>query len=299
MRDKAKPLRTMMYVPGNKEDWVRKAPKYGADALIIDLEDSVPPDEKPIAREIVSRLVPELASEGVTLLVRVNDMETGFTEEDVSFAVQKGTYGITLPMTRGPEDVKAIDELITSEEKKKGIEHGSVLIDPGLETATGMRFAYDVGISSERVAHMGAGGGRGGDIARAIGYRWTAMGTETLFIRSKVLLDSRAAGVPFPMTGLWQDIHDHDGLKSFAKHSRDLGYAGMSVIHPSHIEIVNQIFSPTQKEISEWVGIIEAMDGVRKKGGAAVEYNGAMVDIAHEKTARDMLDFAKALGLVN
>ena len=75
MRDKAKPLRTMMYVPGNKEDWVRKAPKYGADALIIDLEDSVPPDEKPIAREIVSRLVPELASEGVTLFVRVNDME--------------------------------------------------------------------------------------------------------------------------------------------------------------------------------------------------------------------------------
>ncbi|SVA36419.1 uncharacterized protein METZ01_LOCUS89273, partial [marine metagenome] len=182
MRDNAKPLRTMMYVPGNKEDWVRKAPKYGADALIIDLEDSVPPDEKPIAREIVSRLVPELASEGVTLLVRVNDMETGLTEEDVSFAVQKGTYGITLPMTRGPEDVKAIDELITSEEKKKGIERGSVLIDPGLETATGMRSAYDVGISSERVAHMGAGGGRGGDIARAIGYRWTAKGTETLFI---------------------------------------------------------------------------------------------------------------------
>ena len=113
-----------------------------------------------------------------------------------------------------------------------------------------------------------------------------------------MLLDSRAAGVPYPVTGLWQDIHDHDGLKSFAKHSRDLGYAGMSVIHPSHIDIVNQIFSPTQEQISEWIGIIKAMDGVRNEGGAAVEYNGAMVDIAHEKTAIDMLDFARALGLV-
>ncbi|MEC8890747.1 MAG: CoA ester lyase [Chloroflexota bacterium] len=298
MRDNAKPLRTMMYVPGNKEDWVRKAPKYGADALIIDLEDSVPPNEKPIAREIVSRLVPELASEGVTLLVRVNDMETGLTEEDVSFAVQKGTYGITLPMTRGPEDVKAIDELITSEEKKKGIERGSVLIDPGLETATGMRSAYDVGISSERVAHMGAGGGRGGDIARAIGYRWTAMGTETLFIRSKVLLDSRAAGVPYPMTGLWQDIQDHEGLRTFANHSRDLGYNGMTVIHPSHVPIVNEIFSPSREEIEEWQGLVEAMRETRESGGAAVSYQGGMVDIAHEKTAVEMLEFAGKLGLL-
>jgi citrate lyase subunit beta/citryl-CoA lyase len=280
VRDKAKPLRTMMYVPGNKEDWIRKAPKYGSDALIIDLEDSVPPDEKPIAREIVSRL------------------ETGLTEEDVSFAVQKGTYGITLPMTRGPEDVKSIDQLITSEEKKKGIEHGSILIDPGLETATGMRFAYDVGISSERVAHMGAGGGRGGDIARAIGYRWTAMGTETLFIRSKVLLDSRAAGVPYPMTGLWQDIHDHEGLRAFANHSRDLGYNGMTVIHPSHVPIVNEIFSPSRDEIEEWQGLVEAMRETRESGGAAVSYQGGMVDIAHEKTAVEMLELAGKLGLL-
>ena len=73
----------------------------------------------------------------------------------------------------------------------------------------------------------------------------------------------------------------------------------MSVIHPSHIEIVNQVFSPTHQEIAEWMGIIEAMDGVRKMGGAAVQFNGAMVDIAHEKTARDMLSFSKALGLLD
>jgi citrate lyase subunit beta/citryl-CoA lyase len=298
MRDDAKPLRTMMYVPANKEDWVRKAPKYGADALILDLEDSVPPEEKNSAREIISRLIPELASSGVTVMVRVNDLETGLTEDDLSFAIQYGTYAITLPMVKGPRDILALDELITKEESVKGIQYGTVLVDPGLETATGMRSAYDIGISSQRVAHMGAGGGRGGDIARSIGYRWTPEGTETLFVRSKVLLDSRAAEVPYPMTGLWQDVNDHDGLKSFANHSRDLGYSGMTVIHPSHVPIVNQIFSPSQEEIREWQGLVAAMKEVRKLGGAAISYQGGMVDIAHEKTALQMLDLARKLDLV-
>jgi len=299
MRDTAKPLRTMMYVPANKEDWVRKAPKYGADALILDLEDSVPPEEKDSAREIVSRLIPELSSCGVTVMVRVNDMETGFTEKDLEFAIQDGTYAITLPMVKGPEDVLKLDELITKEEIVKGIKVGTVLIDPGLETAKGMRSAYEIGVSSLRVAHMGAGGGRGGDIARALGYRWTPEGTETLFVRSKVLLDSRAAGVPYPMTGLWQDVDDHEGLISFANHSRDLGYNGMTVIHPSHVPIVNEIFSPSQAEIEEWKGLVDAMKKTRMSGGAAVSYQGGMVDIAHEKTALQMLELARQLNMLD
>ena len=124
-----------------------------------------------------------------------------------------------------------------------------------------------------------------------------SQGTETLFIRSKVLLDARAAGVPYPVTGLWQDIADKEGLKDFAIQSRDIGYNGMSVIHPSHIPIVNDVFSPTKEEISEWVGIIDAMNHVQSSGGAAVSYNGSMVDIAHEKTAKEMLEFARELGL--
>ncbi len=299
MKDQARPLRTMLYVPANKEDWVRKAPKYGADALILDIEDSVPLDEKQNAREIVSRLVPELASEGVTVLVRVNDMDTGLTGQDISYAVQEGLYGITLPMVKGASDVKALDNLISNEEGKKNIKHGTVLIDPGLETAAGLRFAYEVGTSSDRVAHMGAGGGRGGDIARAVGYQWTPEGTETLFIRSKVLLDSRAGGVPYPLTGLWQDIHDHEGLRRFAQHSRELGYNGMTVIHPSHVPIVNEIFSPSKEEINEWQGLVESMKKIRETGGAAVSFKGGMVDIAHLNTALEMLDMARALGLLD
>jgi len=298
LRDFAKPLRTMLYVPANKEDWVRKAPKYGADALILDLEDSVPVPEKETARRIVSRLVPDLFAESVTVFVRVNSLDTGLTGEDIKFAMSKCLYAITLPMVRGPQDIVEVDKMLTDAEKLNGVPEGSVLIDPGLETATGLRDAYEIGRASERVAHMGAGGGRGGDIARAVGYRWTPEMTETLFLRSKVLLDARASGSPYPVTGLWQDIHDHEGLRKFALNSRNLGYTGMTVIHPSHVPIVNDIFSPSKEEIEEWKGLITAMDQVRSVGGAAVSYQGEMVDIAHEKTAIQMLDMARKLGLI-
>tara|TARA_B100000686_G_scaffold29242_1_gene29632 strand:+ start:980 stop:1891 length:912 start_codon:yes stop_codon:yes gene_type:complete len=293
----AKPLRTMLYVPANREEWIRKAPKYQADAIILDLEDSVPMDQKEMARDIVSRVIPELTASGVTVIVRVNDLSTGMTEDDLSCSVSEGLYSISLPMTTGPQDVMELDRLISVEEDRKKMLSRCVLIDPGMETATGIRSAYQIGLASDRVAHMGVGGGKGGDIARALGYRWTPQGTETLFIRSKVLLDARAAGVPYPVTGLWQDIADKEGLKDFAIKSRDIGYNGMSVIHPSHIPIVNDVFSPTKEEISEWVGIIDAMNHAQSSGGAAVSYNGSMVDIAHEKTAKEMLEFARELGL--
>ena len=293
----AKPLRTMLYVPANREEWIRKAPKYQADAIILDLEDSVPMNQKAMARDIVSRVIPELAASGVTVIVRVNDLSTGMTEDDLSCAVSEGIYSISLPMTTGPQDVMELDRLISVEEDRKKMLSRCVLIDPGMETATGIRSAYQIGLASDRVAHMGVGGGKGGDVARALGYRWTPQGTETLFIRSKVLLDARAAGVPYPVTGLWQDIADKEGLKDFAIQSRDIGYNGMSVIHPSHIPIVNDVFSPTKEEMSEWVGIIDAMNHVQSSGGASVSYNGSMVDIAHEKTAKEMLEFARELGL--
>ncbi len=298
MKYQPKLLRTLLYIPGNKEDWIIKSPKYSSDALILDLEDSVPIDEKPVAREIISRLIGELSAQGETIFVRVNSISSRMTELDLSKIVQEGLYAISLPMVEGPKDIEILDKLLSIEEENKGLPVGSILIDPGLETAYALLSAYDVAKVSRRVAHMGAGGGRGGDIARAVGYKWTPEGLETLFLRSKVLLDSKAAGISFPVTGLWQDIEDIDGLKRFAIQSREIGYTGMAVIHPSHVPVVNEIFSPSQDEIKECQGLIKAMDEVRKPGWAAVSYIEVMVDIAHEKTAIETLKLARELGLV-
>ena len=296
MKYEAKPLRSVLFVPGNKEDWIRKAPKYGADALILDLEDSVPPQEKDAAREIVAKMIDEIGPIQ-TLFVRVNPLETGMTGFDLEAVTSKNLYGITLPKVQSPDDVVEVDVLLRFFERKAGAEVGKIFIDPGLETAAGIRSAYDIAMASDRIAHMGGSGGKGGDTARSIGYQWTPEGMETLFIRSKVLVDSRAAGVQFPISGGWFDIRDLDGLRTYAGELKRLGYNGMSLIHPYHVPVVNEVFTPSPEEISEWRGLVDAMEQMRETGGAAVTYGGDMVDIAHEQTARSMLRMAEQLGV--
>lgn len=297
MRCKAKPLRSVMYVPGNKVDWMRKAPRYGADALILDLEDSVPEAHKIEARGLVRTMLEELGAAGQTLFVRVNRLETGLTGEDLEAVTCPHLYGVILPKVQVPGDVVEVDVLLKFFERKAGMEIGSICIDPALETAQGIRHAYAIATASDRVAHMGGSGGKGGDTARSIGFQWTPEGLETLFLKSKVLIDARAAGVPYPLSGGWMDIHNLDGLRLLATQLKQLGYTGMHVIHPSHVPVVNEVFTPTKEEIAHWQGLIKAMEARRQEGSAAVTYAGDMVDVAHEETARTMLQMIRAWGI--
>jgi citrate lyase subunit beta/citryl-CoA lyase len=283
MRFKAKPLRSVLYVPGNKVDWMRKAPRYGADALILDLEDSVPDNGKVAARG---------------LFVRVNRLETGLTGEDLEAVTCPSLYGVILPKVQAPEDVVEVDVLLKFFERKAGMALGSVCLDPSLETAQGIRRAYEIATAAERVAHMGGSGGKGGDTARAIGFQWTPEGLETLFLKSKVLVDARSAGVPYPLSGGWMDIHNLDGLRALAVQLKQLGYTGMHLIHPSHVPVVNAVFTPSQEEIAHWQGLIKAMEARRQEGSAAVTYAGDMVDVAHEETARAMLAMVREWGIL-
>ena len=296
-RFKAKPIRTELFVPGNKEDWMRRAPRFNADAYILDLEDSVPVPEKPAARESVGRMVQELGEAGQTIVVRGNRLETGLTGDDLEAVAGPHLYCVLLPKVEGPEDVVEVDVLLRHIERRKGLEVGRIFIDPALETASGIRQSWEIANASPRVAHMGASGGKGGDTARSIGFQWTPEGMETLFLRSKVLVDVRAAGIPYPMSGGWMDIHDLDGLRRSAQQAKQLGYTGMHLIHPSHVPVVNEVFTPSPEEVAHYKGLIEAMEATRAQGGAAVTFGGDMVDIAHEETARAMLEIAREMGV--
>ena len=156
---------------------------------------------------------------------------------------------------------------------------------------------YEIATASPRVAHMGGSGGKGGDTARSIGFEWTPEGLETLYLKSKVLIDVRAAGVPYPMSGGWMDIHNLEGLRALAIQLKQLGYTGMHLIHPSHVPVVNEVFSPSPEDVKHWQGLVAAMEEMRATGGAAVTFDGDMVDIAHEATARTMLAIAKEMGV--
>ena len=293
----ARPLRTSMYVPGNKEDWMRKAPQYGSDALILDLEDSVPVPNKSEARVLVHKMLEELGGVKPTLTVRVNRLETGLTGGDLEAITCPQLYCVLLPKVESAADVVEVDNLLSHFEHKVGMEVGTIFIDPGMETATSIRLAYEIASASPRVAHMGGSGGKGGDTARSIGFEWTQEGLETLYLKSKVLIDARSAGVPYPMSGGWMDIHNLDGLRALAIQLKQLGYTGMHLIHPSHVPVVNKVFSPSPEDVKHWQGLITAMEEMRSTGGAAVTFDGDMVDIAHEETARTMLAVAKEMGV--
>jgi citrate lyase subunit beta / citryl-CoA lyase len=295
---RVKPIRSALFVPGNREDRIKKAPKFAADALILDLEDAVALPDKANSRGIVRRMVEELGSEGQTIFVRVNDFETGLTWADLDAVVCKELYCVMLPKVTGPEDVQRCDTILEFLERKHGIEPGTVLIDPVLETAQGMRQAYEVAIASPRVAHLGGITGKDGDIARAIGFQWTPEGHEAFYYISKVLLDARAANIAYPIGGRgWWDIQDLEGLRAEAIRTRQFGYNGMLLIHPSHVAIVNEVFTPTTDQISGWKELIAAVEKCESEGSSVIIHNGNMVDTAHVKVARDMLKWASELGV--
>ena len=292
-----RPIRSALFVPGNRVAWIEKAAGYGADTLILDLEDSVPDQEKAPARAIVKAGLQMLKGKGQAAGVRINGFATGLTLDDLEGIFCPELESVNLPKVETVADMNELDALLTHLERRIGLPAGHVETPLGCETAKAMRNIYEIATSCRRVRRVGLAAGPGGDAARAIGYQWTKEGTETLFLRSKAVLDARAAGIQYPTISSWWNIKDLEGLERDARWNRQLGFRGQTVMHPSHVPIVNRVFTPTTDEIEFYKGLIEAMKDAEKKGIAAVTYKGDMVDEAMVKTAREMLDFAASIGL--
>jgi len=292
-----RPSRSALFVPGNRAAWIEKAAGYGADTLILDLEDSVPDREKAPARAIVKAGLKMLEAKGQGAGVRINGFATGLTLDDLESIFCPELESVNLPKVETAADMNELDALLTHLERRMGMPVGKVETPLGCETAKAMRNIYEIATSCRRVKRVGLAAGPGGDAARAIGYQWTKEGTETLFLRSKAVLDARAAGIQYPTISSWWNIKDLEGLERDARWNRQLGFRGQTVMHPSHVPIVNRVFTPTTDEIEFYKGLVEAMKDAEKKGIAAVTYKGDMVDEAMVKTAREMLDFAASIGL--
>ena len=186
--------RSALFVPGHKPDWVPKAAAAGADLLILDLEDSVPVPEKARARGLVREALDALAARGQDRSVRVNGFATGLTLDDLEAIVCPALPAVRLPKVESADDLRELDALLTHLEKRAGMTPGTVSTPLDLETAGAMRNAFDIVRESPRATSLMLGCGPGGDAARAVGYQWTRGGTETHYLRSRAVLDARAAG---------------------------------------------------------------------------------------------------------
>ena len=293
------PIRSALFVPAHRRDWVGKALRVKPHGVILDIEDSVPPQFKPQAMEYLKGEIAELRAAGVAAFVRVQPLYDG-TAAEIGAAVCEGLTAIVPPKVATPEEVRRLHDLISYAEGAAGVEHGSVSLLILPETAEGMYNAYNLAKASPRVRgiHGAISGPVSGDFARAFGFRATSGGEEQHYLASKLVLDSRAAGAMYPMAGIFgthQD--DHAAVEALIRKARNFGYTGVAVMHPTHVPIANAVYRPTQEEVDYYTGLIAVFEDAEKKGLGAVAYQGAMVDYAMLPLAREVLaETARARG---
>ena len=282
------PIRSLLFVPANRADRMQKALATEADGVVFDLESAIPRGAAAEARGYVRHTLETHTSDQPAVFVRVSAVGTPDFAPDVEACRHPSLTTLMLPQVTGPEEVAAADA---------ALEGSDARIMPLVETASAVRLAYELATASDRVAYMGGATGRHGDLGRSIGFQWSPDGTETLYLRQKVLIDVRSAGVPNPLSGLWGTVDDLDGLAQFAAQTRQLGYEGMMAIHPSHLPVINQTFSPTPEEIEAWRQLVTAIEEHEAQGIGAFRYQGRLIDHAHLLTAQQNLTRATRLGL--
>jgi len=286
-----KPIRSFLFVPGSRESWIDKVPGYGTDAVILDLEDSVPAASKADARALVSRKIEPLAGAGQRVYVRINRSPFLYSMDDLLAVVKRGLEGIVLPKPNGPEDIDLATAMLAEAEMRNGVEQGATGIVPTLETARSLQFAHEIALR-QRVTALACASAKNGDVARSVGFQWTREGLESLHFMSGAVIAARAAG-KLPIAGLWQEVHDLDGLRESLRFHRRLGFVGELLLHPSNVPVANDEYSPSAEDVAYYEGMLRAFDAAQAAGRAAVIYDGEHIDYAHVKTAREIVELAR------
>ncbi len=281
--------RTRLYVPGNNARLLAFADTFGPDALLLDLEDAVPPEEKDAARFLVRRVLSTLDFGGTELWVRINPLDRG-GEEDLKVILGGRPHGICLPKAESPVQVTELAGILYELEGRYGLPW-RVWIMPIIESPRGVAAAFDIAQASERVVCLAFGAE---DYVREVGCSrsWEAL----LWARSQLVAAAKAAGIQASDT-VYPDIEDEEGLREETLRVRALGFDGKGVIHPLQIRPVHEAFAPTQEELSWARGVVQAAQEARERGLGAVAYQGKMVDRPVLRRAERLLELARQLGM--
>ncbi len=278
-------LRTLLFVPGNRERLIEKARSIPADSIILDLEDSVPPAEKDSARAMVSACLGGFALKGQKVLVRINSLSTDQAIADIKATVTTGLSGICLPKCELADDIIRADALITDAEKGVGRKVGSTGILALVETPMGIINAHEIASASPHVLGIAFGAE---DYTLEMDIKRTKEGDEIYYPRMVIAVACHAAGV-LAIDGVYTDIRDHEGFSREVRLVRQMGFHGKLVIHPEQVSIVNEAFSPTEEEVTHARGVVEAFESALAQGQASTIFEGKMVDIPVAERARQLL----------
>ena len=284
-------LRSMLFVPGDSERKQGKAAGAGADALILDLEDSVAASEKARAREVTAAAVRDEAR-GWKLFVRVNPFDSGLTMADLAAVVRPGLDGVMLPKAEGPRDVEHLGHCLDALEAAAGMEAGTVAIALVATETPAAVFGLGGYAPHPRLAAVSWGAE---DLSAALGASdnreadggWTSPYEQ---VRTLALLAARAAGAA-PVDTLMADFRNLDALAEDCRRSRRDGFTGRLAIHPDQVPVINAGYQPTEDEVAHARQVVAAFEA--SPGVGTVGIGGKMYDLPHLKAARGVLERAR------
>ena len=285
--------RTMMFLNAQKPGLIKDPYIYKPDSIMLDLEDAVAENQKDAARFSLYHALKEINYRGCERVVRINGLDTPYWEEDIRCAVAGGCDAIRIPKTESALDVQRVETVVEECEKKYGIPEGHTLIMAAIESARGVMKALDICEASERLFGIALSGG---DYTKDLQTHITGTGLELMGARKNIIIAARAAGVQCFDT-VYTNLDDMEGFRHDVETIHLMGFDGKSIINPRQINIVHEIFTPTQKDIIFAEKVVKEIDEKKALGIGVFTVDGKMIDIAFYDGAKRTIELAKASGV--
>lgn len=286
-----KPLRSWMFVPGDKQRFLDKSEVSGADVVMFDLEDGVIWANKALAREMVAATLKKSPWNGPLRYVRVNAPATNLTVEDICAVAAPGLDGICLTKVESPEDVLRAAAILETVEFERGIPAGQVRILAAIESANSLLRAAEIARSHERIIGL-IFGAEDYALDIALPANRIAEASELIYARAAIV-NAAAAGSVLSVDGVFPNLEDPDGLLADAVQARRLGFTSKSTFNPRQIEMLNAQFSPTEAELAYAQKVADAFHEAEARGDASVAVGGQLVDKPIVLRALRMLELAQ------
>lgn len=284
--------RSLLYIPGSSMKMLGKAVDMKSDAVILDLEDAVSINEKDNARANVVEMLPAIVASGKEVIVRINAADTVWCYKDVMAVAGLGISAVVVPKA-DEKSLITVDMLLGSMERELGLEAESINMIPLFETTYAIANPYSVVKAANRINGVQLGGE---DLTKEQEIIRTSKGDEILYARQQLAMAARAAGVDILDTP-FTDVKDLDGLTADCQLVKTIGYTGKTCIHPSHIDIINEVFSPSEKELAHARGVVAAFAQSVAEGKGACMYENKMIDKPVAERAQKLLDKAARFGI--
>ena len=285
--------RSMLFLPGNTPNMLINGSCLGSDALIFDLEDAVSPAEKDAARILVRNTMRYMDLRGCEVIIRINSTDTPYWQKDLDTVMPQKPDLILLPKTGSAKDILEVDAYMTQLEESLGFEKNTVGLMALIETALGVENSFAIATSSDRVKALFLGAE---DLTADLRCKRTKEGREIEYARTRLVAAARAAGVDVYDTP-FTDVNDDEGILVDTELAKALGFTGKASISPRHVEVINQVFSPTEKEIDYAYEVMEAIALAKKQGRGVIALRGKMIDAPIVARAQQTIAAAEALGL--